>query len=73
MNLMQCVNFNDTFCYVKLITIENMFIINSICLDDAEDNRVLNSFCTAYFFVYNAPIKLIVPRIKGVPHDPAHI
>jgi hypothetical protein len=24
-----------------------------------------NSFCTAYFFLYNVPIKLIVARIKG--------
>jgi hypothetical protein len=37
------------------------------------DISFLKSFCTAYFFLYNAPIKLIVARIKGAHHDPAHI
>ena len=73
MDLMQRVNLDDIFCYVKLIIIINSLIINSIYLYEVEDNWIPNSFCSAYFFVYNAPIKLIVSRIKGAPHDPAHI
>lgn len=50
-----------------------IIIISKIHGGCARVAALRKSFCTAYFFVYNVPIELIVSRNKGADHDPAHI